>query len=123
MMLFIHETPLGEFTTSMKKVYSSPLSLMIGHLRNVLEAEGIRCVVKNEFLAGGAGELPPIECWPELWVERPIDHERAETLIQATLAVNEPDGDSWTCPRCSETLEPQFETCWNCGACRPARRS
>ena len=103
----------------MKRIYCSPIGLMVGHLRNVLEAEGIRCQVRNEFLAGGAGEIPPTECWPELWVERPIDYERAEKLIQETLAAEETLGKPWTCVRCGETLEPQFESCWNCGEHRP----
>ncbi len=102
----------------MKRVYSSPVSLMVGHLRNILEAEGIRCFVKNEFLAGGAGELPPTECWPELWVERAIDYERAERLVRETLEAGANTGGSWTCPGCREVLQSQFMVCWNCGTPR-----
>ncbi len=102
----------------MKRVYSSPVSLMVGHLRNILEAEGIRCFVKNEFLAGGAGELPPTECWPELWVERAIDYQRAERLVRESLAAEVRDERAWTCPRCGEILEAQFSACWKCGSVR-----
>ncbi|MGI9301803.1 MAG: DUF2007 domain-containing protein, partial [Gammaproteobacteria bacterium] len=60
----------------MKKVYSSHSLPMVGHLKSVLEAHNVRCLVKNEHLCGGAGELPPTECWPELWVadNENIDH-------------------------------------------------
>ncbi len=102
----------------MKRIYSSPVSLRVGHLRNILEAEGIRCLVKNEFLAGGAGELPPTECWPELWVERAIDYQRAERLVRESLATAAGDERTWTCPECGEMLEPQFSVCWNCGSVR-----
>jgi len=27
---------------------------------------------------------------------------------------------SWYCDDCGEWLEPQFTTCWQCGAARPA---
>ena len=104
----------------MKRVYSSPVTLMVGHLRNILEAEGIRCFVKNEFLAGGAGELPPTECWPELWVERAIDHKRAEQLVQEALQAGAFEDSTWTCAECGEVLQPQFTACWKCGSLRPA---
>ena len=26
--------------------------------------------------------------------------------------------NSWKCQSCGETLEPQFDACWNCGASR-----
>lgn len=98
----------------MRRVYTAPSPLMVGHMRNVLESEGIRCLLRNDNLLGGAGELPPNETWPELWVEREIDEERAVRLVEETLA-HEPTGDPWTCPSCGEVLEPQFTTCWNCG--------
>lgn len=27
-------------------------------------------------------------------------------------------GNPWKCPKCGEQLEPQFTTCWKCGAIR-----
>ena len=41
---------------------------MLSLFKNELEAQGIECVLRGEHLLGGVGELPPIECWPELWV-------------------------------------------------------
>lgn len=107
----------------MKRVYTSSESLMVGHLRNILEDHGIRCFVKNEYLSGGAGELPPTECWPEIWVQREIDHERAEALIRKVLADEAVAGQGWTCPQCEEVLEGQFDQCWSCGTLRPERRT
>ena len=96
---------------------------MVGHLRNILEDHGIRCVVKNEYLVGGAGELPPTECWPELWVQREIDYRRAEALIREVLAAEAFTGRAWTCPQCNERLEGQFDQCWSCGTLRPEQRT
>jgi hypothetical protein len=104
----------------MKRVYTSQLSLMVGHLKNVLESEGIPCVMRNEYLGGGAGELPPTECWPELWVEDDVDYEKARRIVGETLKASETPGDPWACPRCGEHLEGQFDACWHCGAERPS---
>lgn len=104
----------------MKRVYSAHSPLLVGHMKNVLETEGVRCFTRNMGLVSGAGELPPTAVWPELWVEREIDHERAERLVAEALA-DPPEGGGWTCPKCREVLEPQFGECWNCGSARPAR--
>lgn len=102
----------------MKRVYSAHSPLLVGHMRNLLENEGIRCTTRNMGLVGGAGELPPTAVWPELWVEREIDHRRAEAIIEAALDDTPPEGESWRCRGCGEELEPQFEQCWKCGGTR-----
>ena len=86
---------------------------MVHHYRNVLEAEGIRAVVKNQYLSSAMGDLPPTECQAELWVLHEHDAPRAERLLLAPRAP-EPD---WTCG-CGERLGAQFTQCWRCGAFR-----
>jgi len=86
---------------------------MVHHYRNVLEAEGIRAVVKNQYLSSAMGDLPPTECQAELWVLQEHDAPRAERLLLAPRA-QEPD---WTCG-CGERLGAQFTQCWRCGAFR-----
>ena len=90
----------------------------MGSLRNALEAQGIGCLLRNEYLLGGAGDLPPNECWPELWITDERDLEPARRLLEALTAPPEPAGD-WRCPACGERLEGQFSHCWSCGAERP----
>ena len=104
----------------MRKVYSSDNLLLIGHLREVLESHRIGCMTRNEYLAGGIGELPAMECWPELWVTDDADHERASELVRAMLAIDMDRYGDWTCPGCGEPIEGQFSTCWQCGADRAA---
>ena len=104
---------------SVKKVYSSDNFMLIGHLREVLEAHHIDCVVKNEHLLGGAGELPPIECWPELWVMEDFQLGKARELIDAFVAPRLDSTRDWRCAGCGEALEGQFSECWNCGEARP----
>ena len=66
----------------MKRVFSSHDPMLAGYLRAVLEEHGIGCIVKNEYLLGGAGELPPTECWPELWVVEDGDEARARAIVE-----------------------------------------
>ena len=54
----------------MRKVHTAESIIEIAHLRNLLEAAGIACYVRNERLGGALGEIPFVECWPELWVLR-----------------------------------------------------
>jgi len=39
-------------------------------LRGLLEQEGIPCMIKNEALVIAIGDLPPTECYPQLWLSR-----------------------------------------------------
>jgi hypothetical protein len=99
----------------LRKVHTAESIVEIAHLRNLLEAEGIACLVRNDRLAGIVGEIPFVECWPELWVVENGNYLRAVALVENTLQAV-PAGDPWRCGRCGETIEGQFAVCWNCGA-------
>jgi len=103
----------------MKRIYGSHNNLIVGYLRHVLENHGIRCLVRNEHLAGAAGELPPNECWPEIWVTEDHLADRARRIVEEALGAGRESGEPWRCPACGEQLEGQFELCWHCGAPRP----
>ena len=103
----------------MKKIYSSQDRLMSGHMRNILENEDIECIVKNEHLSSILGEIPPIECWAEVWVVDDSQYDRAVEVVGSALASQDtPQSPSWTCTNCGEELEGQFTECWNCGTSR-----
>jgi hypothetical protein len=95
-----------------RRVFSSFDLVAVHHARNLLEAEGIRAVVRNERLASAMGELPPAECQAEVWVTDQSDAQRAELLLREGRPVA---GPAWACPACGEQLEPQFTQCWRCG--------
>ena len=107
----------------MRKIYSSHDSVIVGHTRQVLENHAIRCIVRNDFLLGGAGELPVNETWPELWVVDDGDFDRARDLIAAIVETAEASDTPWRCPSCAERMEGQFTDCWACGASRPEHRA
>jgi hypothetical protein len=98
----------------MRKVHTAESMVEIAHLRNLLESAGIACVVRNERLAGALGEIPFVECWPELWVREPGHALRARGLIDEALQPVE-TAEPWTCPGCGESIEAQFAQCWSCG--------
>ena len=102
----------------MKKVYGSHDSVQIAQLRSLLEASHIACITRNDFLMGAAGELPVMECWPELWVLDNFQHEQALGLVDAFLH-NSSTASSWTCPDCNEPIDAPFSQCWHCGHERP----
>jgi len=102
----------------LKRVFSSFNRAAAHHAKNLLDAEGIRAVVKNEFLSSAMGELPPAECQMEVWVLREVDFEKANQVLRAANSPkNEPP---WKCASCGESCEGQFTQCWRCGAYRAA---
>ena len=101
------------------RVYTGPVLANIAILKDVLESYGLACEVRREYLGGAAGELPPIETWPELWVPDGSQVQQARQLVQEALEPPETTERNWTCPECREDVESQFSACWNCGFERP----
>ena len=101
----------------MKLVYTCHDGFLVDYLTCVLESRGIRCLLKNQYLQGAIGELPPTECWPELWVFDDGDMALASEIVAGVLT---PDtsSEAWRCAGCGESLEAQFEQCWHCGSIR-----
>jgi len=103
----------------MKRIATAESLAEIGHYRNVLEQNGIDCVIRNEQLSGALGEVPFLECLPELWVLRDTDLQQAERLL-TELQTESVGGKNWKCPKCREDNEAQFAICWNCGKADPS---
>ena len=103
----------------MKRVYCSDDLVMAGHLKSLLDADGIECFLKNQYLTGGRGDLPLNECWPELWVTQDDCYEKAMKIIASVISSNDKVvGSDWRCS-CGEMIEGQFSSCWNCGKDKP----
>jgi hypothetical protein len=104
---------------SVKKIYSAPNITMVGLVKDVLDSHGIPTVIRNQFLSAATGELPPIECWPELWITDDSRYEECRQLVEEILRTDNIPADPWQCPGCHEEIEGQFSQCWRCGAGRP----
>jgi hypothetical protein len=100
-----------------KRIFTGDSLAEVGHLRNLLEQHGIACFIKNEQLSGALGEVPFLECLPELWVLDDADQAAAETRVREFHRhdVAEGAGEPWHCGRCGEDNEAQFAACWHCG--------
>lgn len=98
----------------MIRIFTDSNTLTVFNLKNLLEHQNIKCIVRNDGLNSAAGELPPTDLWPEIWLERERDIEKAKKIIEEAI-----EGDikatSWFCFECNETNEPAFEICWKCG--------
>ncbi len=84
---------------------------MVSHVKNLLEAAHIPCELRNEYAAGGVGELSFIDAWPELWVNY-------EDVALAKELINDqqlPLVKEWRCV-CGEINGPAFSSCWACQA-------
>lgn len=83
-------------------------------LKERFAAEGIICLVRNDELSTALGEIPFVECYPELWVVDDDVWPRARLLLDKWLATSTQESMVWRC-ECGEVLEGQFEACWKCG--------
>ncbi|MFC3195257.1 DUF2007 domain-containing protein [Marinicella sediminis] len=105
----------------MQKVFVDEMFSWVMQARNLLEDADIPCFIKNEFSGNVAGEVPFLETWPELWVHRDSDVNRAMDLLKPLRASRKADekqlavAEDWRCPGCGETNEGQFALCWSCG--------
>ncbi len=84
-------------------------------LKRMLETARIASMIRNENLAGGVGEIPFTECYPELWLLDANDYPRAMEVLKSWRdAIARPTA-VWVCPGCDEVLDGQFSACWQCG--------
>ncbi len=100
-------------------VYLAASLLEAEFLRNVLVEAGIEARVSG---VGSimAGMVPNEEAAPCLWVRR-RDAEKAKEILADWEQVHarphrddEPAESGWKCSACGETVEEDFELCWNC---------
>lgn len=92
---------------------------LLERLKSELEAAGIQCEMRNIFTSGLSPEVPITDTTPELWLVKDEQLEEARRILNELRSDSPADGPPWTCPQCEEILEPQFTSCWKCGALRP----
>ena len=95
----------------MFKIHSSINAMEVHNLKNVLEANGIRCEIRGEHRRGVIGEVPIGEAFVELWLAFEDDVEKARKVLDEALTRK---AGPWTCPKCNEKIEAGFDQCWSC---------
>jgi hypothetical protein len=96
----------------MKRLFSAHTSAdeaTLESLKSAMEAEGIRCVVRNELLSFATDQ------GLELWVVDDEDTSRARKIVDSWDVSTAAPPASWVCAQCREAIAGQFTSCWKCG--------
>lgn len=98
----------------MIKVFENFDFSRVGQMQSLLESNGIRTFIRNQYGSSVMGEVPFVEVVPQLYVLHEADVSRALELLQLDLPGRE-GGDAWVCPECGVDVEANFSRCWKCG--------
>ncbi|MBK6472295.1 MAG: DUF2007 domain-containing protein [Betaproteobacteria bacterium] len=101
----------------MRRLLQAPNLALATLWADQLSGAGLPARVQRAYTSSIAGQLPPDQCLPEVWVDDDDDHAGALALLQQWQQAPE---QRWHCTGCGEIVEGPFEQCWNCGAWRPA---
>jgi hypothetical protein len=99
-----------------KRLTTAPNLALATLWADLLSHAGMPTSVQRQYASSIAGEVPPDQTLPELWVREDAQLEQARTLLQQ---LRHPPPRRWVCPGCSEWIDGPFEQCWNCGAVMP----
>ena len=99
--------------TGMKRLVQAPNVALATLWVDLLRQGGIAASVQRAYSSGIAGEIPPDQALPEVWVHDDEDHARAGALLHELRHLPH---RHWRCAACGETVDGPFEQCWNCGA-------
>ncbi len=101
---------------TMKRLVQAPNAALATLWADMLRQGGIEASVQRYFASGIAGEIPPDQALPEVWIADDSALDAARALLQA---LRHPPSRHWLCRACGETVDGPFDQCWNCGAPMP----
>ena len=100
----------------MRRLARAPNIAIAALWADTLRQAGFDASVQRYFLGAAAGELPPDQCLPEVWIADDSQEAAALALLGELRSLPQ---RRWTCA-CGELVEGGFESCWNCGRPMPA---
>ena len=100
----------------MKRLAQAPNLAIATLWADMLSQAGIGVTVQRAFAGSIAGEIPPDQALPELWL---IDERQAGAGRQMLHQLQHPPERRWACPGCAEVIDGPFDTCWQCGSAAP----
>lgn len=100
----------------MRRLQAAPNLAIATLWADWLSGGGIAASVQRANAQAIAGQIPPDQCLPEVWIEDDDRVDAARALLAGLTAAPARD---WVCPHCRERVEGPFEECWNCGAAMP----
>lgn len=80
-----------------------------------LRQAGFEAAVQRYYLGAAAGELPPDQCLPEVWLIHDEHESQARAFLRELMHTPQ---RRWLC-LCGEMVEGGFEQCWACGRPMP----
>ena len=101
----------------MRDLYSGNDTTLGGYYQSVLESAGVPCFVRNFY--DGYSSISSVST-PTLCVTHDEDYDRAVEILRQTRPAEPANRPDWTCPECGEEVPGTFDSCWKCGAERPA---
>jgi hypothetical protein len=100
----------------MKRLTTAPNIAIATLWADMLTGGGIAASVQRYFASSIAGEIPPDQALPEVWITDETQLGAAQSLLHE---LRHPPHRRWVCLACREQINGPFEQCWNCGAALP----
>ena len=100
----------------MKRLAQAPNLAIATLWADMLSGAGFAVTVQRAFAGSIAGEIPPDQALPELWL---VDEAQATAARQLLHELQHPPERRWACPGCAEVIDGPFDSCWNCGSAAP----
>ncbi len=101
----------------MKKLYAAA-NLPEAHLlREELGQIDVRAHIFNQNAQSAVGELPFTHAYPEIWIERDCDYERARLIVERYERESKKlvgEEAEIACKNCGEENPATFQSCWSC---------
>jgi hypothetical protein len=101
----------------MKRLLQAPNLALATLWADMLGSAGITASVQRAYASSIAGEIPPDQALPEVWI---LDDDQIDAARALLPALREPAWRRWACPGCQELIDGPFAQCWNCGHAMPA---
>ena len=100
----------------MKRLVQAPNAAIATLWADLLGQAGIAVSVQRYYTGSIAGEIPPDQAQPELWLMDDAQEAQARSLLHQ---LQNPPIHHWSCPGCGEFIDGPFDSCWNCGTAAP----
>jgi len=102
----------------MRRLAQAPNLAIATLWADVMRGCGLSITVQRAYASSIAGEIPPDQALPELWLGDESQLTEARRLLHL---LQHPPERRWVCGGCGELIEGPFDTCWQCGAAAPGR--
>jgi hypothetical protein len=100
----------------MKRLVQAPNLAIATLWADLLTQAGLAANVQRAYSSSIAGEIPPDQALPEIWL---LDDEQFDAARKTLDELRRLPHRHWVCRSCHERIEGPFEQCWNCGALMP----